>query len=72
MAGQLITRTEQWWRTPAGDVVRVRPTAPDQNGRGRVEMRWASGDVAYVWEKHTSLLLDAGSVPCDPQPGMLA
>jgi hypothetical protein len=35
-------------------------------------MKWASGDVAYVWEKHTQLLLDTGSVPCEPQPGMLA
>ena len=70
MTGQLIT--EQWWRTPRGEVVRVRPAKPDDNGRARVEMRWSSGDVAYVWEKHTALLLDTGSVPCDPQPGMLA
>jgi hypothetical protein len=63
---------EQWWKTPTGDVVRVRETRPDDNGRARVEMKWASGDVAYVWEKHTQLLLESGSVPCDPQPGMLA
>ena len=63
---------EQWWKTPKGDVVRVRETRPDGNGRARVEMKWASGDVAYVWEKHTQLLLEAGSIPCDPQPGMLA
>ena len=63
---------EQWWRTPAGDVVRVRQTSPDANGRARVEMKWSSGDTAYVWEKHMTLLLDAGAAPCDPLPGMLA
>jgi uncharacterized protein YndB with AHSA1/START domain len=63
---------EQWWKTPTGDVVRVRETHPDNNGRPRVEMKWASGDVAYVWEKHTQLLLETGSVPCEPLPGMLA
>ena len=63
---------EQWWKTPTGDVVRVRETHPDNNGRPRVEMKWASGDVAYVWEKHTQLLLESGSVPCEPLPGMLS
>jgi uncharacterized protein YndB with AHSA1/START domain len=63
---------EQWWKTPKGDVVRIREAAPDGNGRKRVEMKWSTGDMAYVWEKHTQLLLDSGSVPCEPQPGMLA
>jgi len=63
---------EQWWKTPTGDVVRVRETRPDGNGRTRVEMKWASGDVAYVWEKHTQLLLESGSVPCEALPGMLS
>jgi hypothetical protein len=63
---------EQWWRTPSGDIVRIRPAKADGNGRKRVEMKWASGDVAYVWEKHTMLLLESGSTLCEPQPGMLA
>ena len=64
--------TEQWWRTPAGEVVRVRPAKTDAAGRARIEMVWSGGDVAFVWEKHKMLLLEKGSVPCDPQPGMLA
>jgi hypothetical protein len=63
---------EQWWKTPSGDVVRIREAKPDDNGRPRVEMKWASGDIAYVWDKHAGLLLEAGAVPCNPVPGMLA
>lgn len=63
---------EQWWRTPSGDVVRVREAKPDDTGRPRVEMKWASGDIAYVWEKHTHLLLEPGAQPCGPVPGMLS
>jgi len=63
---------ELWFKTPRGDVVRIRDASPDGNGRKRVEMKWSSGDSAYVWEKHAMLLLDTGAVPCDPVPGMLA
>jgi hypothetical protein len=64
--------SEQWYRTPRGEVVRIREATPDGNGRKRVEMKWSTGDMAYVWEKHTQILLDSGSVLCEPQPGMLA
>jgi hypothetical protein len=63
---------EQWWKTPQGEIVRIREATPDGTGRCRVEMKWSTGDIAHVWEKHSMLLLGSGATPCEPQPGMLA
>jgi len=64
--------SEFWRKTRDGkEVIRVRDAGLGADGRPRWQLRYSTGDTAYLWPATAQIFLK-DTVPCEPVPGMLA